>query len=265
MGTKGMSAPNKVVIVTGGGTGVGKATSLAMARLGYHVIVNYSRSKDEADTTVREITALGVRAFAVQADVANDSECRAMVAFAVRELGRVDVLVNCAGTTDFIPFNDLDAVSDEAWERLYKVNVVGTFHCVRAVREPMLAVGGGIIINVSSVAAQLGQGSSIPYCCTKAALDNLTVSLARTLAPQIRVNGIAPGFIEGRWTQGGLGSKYDSIKQAYEKTLPLGRVCQPEDIADGIVSLITGSKLVTGQTLTVDAGMMISGFQVKFG
>ena len=129
---------------------------------------------------------------------------------------------------------------------------------------PMLAAGGGVIINVSSVAAQLGQGSSIPYCCTKAALDNLTVSLARTLAPQIRVNGLAPGFIEGRWTQGGLGPKYDSIKQAYEKTLPLGRVCQPEDIADGIVSLITGSRLVTGQTLTVDAGMMISGFQVKF-
>ena len=129
---------------------------------------------------------------------------------------------------------------------------------------PMLAAGGGVIINVSSVAAQLGQGSSIPYCCTKAALDNLTVSLARTLAPQIRVNGLAPGFIEGRWTQGGLGPKYDSIKQAYEKTLPLGRVCQPEDIADGILSLITGSRLVTGQTLTVDAGMMISGFQVKF-
>ncbi|HQX52786.1 MAG TPA: SDR family NAD(P)-dependent oxidoreductase [Planctomycetaceae bacterium] len=259
-----MPSLNKVVIVTGGGTGVGRATSLALARLGYDVIVNYSRSKADADATVSEVTALGVRAFAVRADVAKDSECCAMVKFAVSELGRVDVLVNCAGTTEFIPFNDLDAVSDEAWERLYKINVVGAFHCARAVREPMLASGGGMIVNVSSVAAQLGQGSSIPYCCTKAALDSLTVSLARTLAPQIRVNGVAPGFIEGRWTQGGLGSKYDSIKQAYEKTLPLGRVCQPDDIADGIVSLITGSKLVTGQTLTVDAGMMISGFQVKF-
>jgi 3-oxoacyl-[acyl-carrier protein] reductase len=119
-------------------------------------------------------------------------------------------------------------------------------------------------VNVSSVAAQLGQGSSIPYCCTKAALDNLTVSLARTFAPHIRVNGIAPGFIEGRWTQGGLGERYDAIKKAYERTLPLGRVCQPEDIADGIISLITGSKIVTGQTLTVDAGMMIRGFDVKF-
>lgn len=259
-----MSLQDKVAIVTGGGTGVGRATSLALAHLGCHVVVNYSRSRDEAEATVKEIAALGVCGFAVQGDVADDAACRALAAWTVEALGRVDILVNCAGTTEFIPFHDLDAVSDETWLRLYKVNVVGAFHCARAVREPMLATGGGVIINVSSVAAQLGQGSSIPYCCTKAALDNLTVSLARTLAPHIRVNGIAPGFIEGRWTQGGLGEKYDGIKQAYERTLPLARVCQPADIADGILSLITGSRLVTGQTLTVDAGMMIAGFQVKF-
>lgn len=259
-----MSLQNQVAIVTGGGTGVGRATSLALARLGCHVVVNYSRSRDEADATAQEIAAMGVRSLALQADVGDDTACRQMVSRTLESLGRIDILINCAGTTDFIPFHDLDAVTDEVWQRLYQVNVVGAFHCARAVREPMLAVGGGVIINVSSVAAQLGQGSSIPYCCTKSALDNLTVSLARTLAPQIRVNAVAPGFIEGRWTQGGLGSKYDGIKLAYEKTLPLGRVCQPEDIADGIISLVTGSRLVTGQTLTVDAGMMISGFQVKF-
>jgi 3-oxoacyl-[acyl-carrier protein] reductase len=259
-----MSPLNKVVIVTGGGTGVGRATSLAMAKLGYHVVVNYSRSSTEAAATVQEINAIGAQALACQADVTNDSACRAMVAYAVDTFGRVDVLVNCAGTTDFIPFHDLDAVSDESWDRLYKVNVVGAFHCARAVRQTMEQTGGGQIINVSSVAAQLGQGSSIPYCCTKAALDNLTVSLARTLAPRIRVNGIAPGFIEGRWTKNGLGAKFDSVKLLYEKTLPLGRVCQPEDIANAIVSLIHGSCMVTGQTLTVDAGMMIAGFQVKF-
>ncbi|MEK6260478.1 MAG: SDR family NAD(P)-dependent oxidoreductase, partial [Planctomycetota bacterium] len=196
-----MSMQNKVAIVTGGGTGVGRATSLALARLGCHVVVNYSRSRNEAEATVQEIAALGCRALAVQADVADDPACRLMVGTTLTAFGRVDILVNCAGITEFIPFQDLDAVSDETWERLYKVNVVGAFHCARAVREPMLAAGGGVIINVSSVAAQLGQGSSIPYCCTKAALDNLTVSLARTLAPQIRVNGLAPGFIEGRWTQ----------------------------------------------------------------
>ncbi len=259
-----MQMQNKVAIVTGGGTGVGRATSLALAKLGCSVVVNYSRSRDEADATVQEITSQGGRGLAFQGDVADDAACRAMVVATVETFGRIDVLVNCAGTTDFIAFQDLEAVSDETWLRLYQVNVVGAFHCARAVREPMLAAGGGVIINISSVAAQLAQGSSIPYCCTKAALDNLTVSLARTFAPQIRVNGIAPGFIAGRWTQAGLGPRYDAIKQAYEKTLPLARVCHPEDIAEGILSLITGSSLVTGQTLTVDAGMMIAGYQVKF-
>lgn len=259
-----MQVLEKVAIVTGGGTGVGRETALGLARLGYHVLVNYSRSREEAEETAREIVGLGGRALAVRADVADDAACREMVALAAKELGRVDVLVNCAGTTEFIPFQDLEAVSDAVWQRLFQVNVVGAFHCARAVREPMLAVGGGQIINVSSVAAQLGQGSSIPYCCTKAALDNLTVSLARTLAPHIRVNGIAPGFIAGRWTQAGLGDRYDGIKQAYEKSLPLERVCLPADIAAGIVSLITGSPLLTGQTLTIDGGMTIAGFQVKF-
>lgn len=255
---------NHVAVVTGGATGVGRATAVALARLGYHVVINYSRSQQEAEATVNSIQELGRKAVAFQADVAEDAACRAMIRMTAETFGRLDVLVNCAGTTEFIPFRDLDAVTDEVWERLYKVNVVGAFHCARAARTAMMTSGGGVIINVSSVAAQLGQGSSIPYCCTKAALDNLTVSLARTFAPEIRVNGIAPGFIEGRWTQQGLGQKYEGVLQAYAKTLPLGRVCQPEDIADGIISLVSGSKLVTGQTLTVDGGMMISGFQVKF-
>lgn len=259
-----MVSSAKVAVVTGGGTGVGRATSLGLARLGYHVVVNYSRSRDDADKTVAEIQNLGVGGLAILADVADDSACREMVTTTMAEWGRIDVLVNCAGTTQFIPFGNLEQVTDDVWERLYKVNVVGAFHCARAVREPMLHAGGGVIINVSSVAAQLGQGSSIPYCCTKAALDNLTVSLARTLAPRIRVNGVAPGFIAGRWTQGGLGPNYENIKQAYEQSLPLGRVCEPEDVAACILSLITGSELVTGQTLTVDSGMMISGFHVKF-
>jgi 3-oxoacyl-[acyl-carrier protein] reductase len=259
-----MSSHTPVAIITGGGTGVGSATCRLLARLGWSVVVNYSRSQTDADSVVSEILAGGGRAIAIQADVADDAACREMVARTAEEFGRVDLLVNCAGTTDFIPFSDLDQATDEVWQRLYQVNVVGAFHCARAVREPMLASGGGQIINVSSVAAQLGQGSSIPYCCTKAALDNLTVSLARTLAPQIRVNGVAPGFIAGRWTQRGLGERYDSMVAAYEKALPLGQVCTPEGIAEGIVSLVNGSTLVTGQTLTVDAGMMIAGFHVKF-
>lgn len=259
-----MSAQKSVAIITGGGTGVGQATSKQLAQLGWSVVVNYSRSKSEAESTMAEIVAAGGKAIAVQADVAKDADCRKLVEETIKAYGRVDLLVNCAGTTEFIPFPELDQATDEVWQRLYQVNVVGPFHCARSVKEAMLASGGGQIINVSSVAAQLGQGSSIPYCCTKAALDNLTVSLARTLAPHIRVNGIAPGFIAGRWTQAGLGDRYDTFVEAYEKTLPLGKVCTPDDIAAGILSLVNGSPLVTGQTLTVDGGMMISGFQVKF-
>ncbi len=259
-----MSEQNRVAIITGGGTGVGQATAKQLASQGWAVVVNYSRSKDDADQTVAAIQGAGGRAIAVQADVAVDAECRELVAGTLAELGRVDLLVNCAGITEFIPFGNLEEVSDDVWLRLYQVNVMGAFHCARAVREPMLATGGGQIINISSVAAQLSQGSSIPYCCSKAALDSLTVSLARTFAPHIRVNGIAPGFIAGRWTQAGLGERYESIKEAYAQTLPLEKVCTPDDIAAGILSLVNGSSLVTGQTLTVDGGMMISGFQVKF-
>lgn len=258
-----MTTTQPVAIITGGGTGVGQATSKQLAKLGWSIAVNYSRSQADAQTTVADILQCGGRAICVRADVGDDADCRELVAETVKAFGRVDLLVNCAGTTEFIPFLDLEQATDEVWQRLYQVNVIGPFHCARAVKEPMLASGGGQIINVSSVAAQLGQGSSIPYCCTKAALDNLTVSLARTLAPHIRVNGIAPGFIAGRWTQAGLGDRYDHFVEAYEKTLPLGRVCTPDDIAQGILSLVTGSPIVTGQTLTVDGGMMISGFQVK--
>ncbi len=257
-----------VAIITGGGTGVGRDTSLQLARRGYHIILNYSRSKQEAEQTADEITTIGrstgSQALCLQADVADDQDCRQLIDAALNRHGRLDVLVNCAGTTQFIPFERMEEVSAETWERLFRVNVTGAFQCARAAAPALRKSDNGQIINISSVAAQLGQGSSIPYCCTKAALDNLTVSLARTLAPEIRVNGIAPGFIAGRWTEKGLGVSYDQVCKAYEQSLPLRKVCQPADIAEAIVSLITGSRMVTGQTLTVDAGMMIAGYQVSY-
>ena len=259
-----MEVQGKVAIVTGGGTGVGRATALSLASRGCHVVVNYSRSREDAERTASEVEALGVRALAVQADVSDDAAARRLVAAAVDTLGRLDVLVNSAGTTEFIQADDLDQVTDDVWMRLFQVNVVGAFHVARAARGPMNAAGAGSIVNVSSVAARLGQGSSIPYCASKAALDNVTISLARTFAPTIQVNGVAPGFITGRWLQGGLGPRYEKVKQAFDNSLPLRRVCEPEDVAAAILSLICGSPLVTGQTLVVDSGMLIAGFQAKF-
>ncbi len=254
-----MNLQGKFALVTGGGTGVGKATALRLAKEGCHVAVNYSRSKDEAEETAHEVRGLGVKCLTVQADVGDDAACRAMVAAAEQEFGRVDILVNSAGTTKFIAADDLEAVTDEIWQQIYRVNVLGPFHCIRAVKEPMLRAGGGAIVNVSSVAARTANGSSIAYCCSKAALDNLTLSMARVLAPLIRVNGVAPGLISSRWVAQNLGqAAWEKTLKAFEERTPLGRVCTPDDVAAAVMSFITGSPLITGQTLVVDGGMMIA-------
>jgi len=253
-----MEVAGKVAIITGGGTGVGRATALALARRGCSVAVNYSRSRDEAEATAADVAKLGVRALAVQADVADDAACRAMVDSAVRELGRVDVLVQSAGITVFVPHTNLDAVSAADWQRVIGVNLIGAFQMARAVRAPMEAAGAGAIVNVSSVAGLVGVGSSIPYCASKAGMNNLTITLARALAPKIRVNAVAPGFITGRWLAGGLGPAYDAVKKAFEARVPLGRVCEPEDVAAAVVSLVCGSDLVTGAILPVEGGMLIA-------
>ncbi len=252
-----MQLAGNAAIVTGGGTGVGRATALELARLGCSVLVNYSRSKDEAEQTAGEIAALGVKALAVQADVADDDACRGMVATAVKAFGRIDILINNAGTTKFVLAADLDRVTDEDWQRIFAVNVIGPFHCARAVKEPMLACGGGQIINVSSVAGIAGKGSSIPYAASKGALNNLTLALARSLAPKIRVNAVAPGFITGRWLKQGLGPAYEPMKEMFEQSCPLEKVCDPPDVAAAILSLVTGSSMITGQCLVVDGGMLI--------
>jgi 3-oxoacyl-[acyl-carrier protein] reductase len=252
-----MQLEGKAAIVTGGGTGVGRTTALELARRGCSVLVNYSKSRNEAEATAAEVEAAGVKAIALAADVADDAACRRMVDAAHKAFGRIDILVNNAGTTRFINAAELDAVTDDDWQRIYAVNVIGPFHCARAVREPMLAGGGGQIVNISSVAAFAGRGSSIPYAASKAALNNLTIALARALAPKIRVNAIAPGFITGRWLKQGLGEAYETIKQTYEQASPLERVSEPEDIAAAILSLITGSRMITGQILLCDGGLLI--------
>ena len=253
-----MQIEGKAAIITGGGTGVGRATALQLARGGCSVLVNYSRSREEAEQTAADLKALGVAAIAHQADVADNAACCQMVERAVAELGRVDILVNSAGTTRFIAHNDLDEVNDDDWQRIFAVNLQGPFQMARAVKAAIQKSGGGEVVNVSSVAARLGSGSCIPYACSKGALDTLTVALARALSPTIRVNGVAPGFITGRWLEKGLGRTYQRVKNSFNDCLPLGRVCDPEDIADCIMSIVTGSDLVTGQTVVCDGGMMIS-------
>jgi 3-oxoacyl-[acyl-carrier protein] reductase len=253
-----MELSGKVALITGGGTGIGRACALALAHRGCKVVVNYSRSHDEAEATVRDIEAVGSAAQAIAADVSDDAACRKLVDESVAAFGRLDILINSAGFTKFIPHNSLDDIDVEDWDRIFAVNVRGPFQMARAVKQAMLASGGGVIVNISSIAAYLGSGSCIPYCASKAALNNLTIALARALAPKIRVVGVAPGFVTGRWLEKGLGRAYERTKRGFEEALPLGQVCTPETVADAVLGLLLGSDLVTGQTLVCDGGMMIA-------
>ncbi len=252
-----MNLEGKAAIVTGGGTGVGRATALELARRGCAVVVNYSKSKDDAEQTAAEAAALGVKALAVQADVSDDDACRRLAATARAEFGRLDVLVANAGTTEFIPHHELDRLTPEVWNRILGVNLVGPFQCARAVREAMEASGDGAIVMTSSIAGTNGVGSSIPYCASKAALNNLTVTLARALAPGIRVNAVAPGFIRGRWLKDGYGDNYEMLEQLAAARSVLKKVCDPEDVAAAILGFLA-TDLVTGQVLVVDGGLTIA-------
>lgn len=257
-----MKVEGKAAIVTGGGTGVGRATALELARRGCHVLINYSRSKDDAEQTAAEISELGVRGIAVAADVSDDAACRRMVETAVREFGRLDVLVNNAATTSFIRHSDLEAVTTEDWMRILTINLLGPFQCARAARAALLASGDGEIVNVSSVAGLAGTGSSIPYCASKAALNNMTVTLARVFAPTVRVNAVAPGFITTRWIREGIGDEaYDAMKKRAEESVLLHRVCTPEDVAAAIINIITGPDMMTGHVIPLEGGMLISNFK----
>jgi len=250
-----MELNGKTALVTGGGVGTGRAIALDLARGGCNVAVNYSRSATEAEVTAQDCTELGARAIAVQADVRDDAEVRRMIERTVAELGGLDVLINNAGVTRFIEHGDLEAVGDDDWDFIFDTNVRGTFYATRAGAPFLRAKGSGAVVNVSSVAGIYAVGSSVPYCASKAAINNMTVSLARALSPEIRVNAVAPGFIDTRWWQDR--DHYEVIKQFAAAATPLGAVCTPEDVSKVVLDLAT-SDMVTGQVVVIDGGMGIA-------
>jgi len=250
-----MELAGKVAVVTGSSSGVGEATAELLASLGVKVVVNYVRGEDAAVDIVARIEASGGAAHAVKADVRNDSECRALIAAAVGTYGGIDILVNNAGMTHFIDHADLEAVTDEVWDDIIGANLRGVFNCTRAAAPHMREAGEGAVVNVASTAGQRGTGSSIPYVASKAGVIMITKSLARVLGPEIRINTIAPGFIEGRWLRKGQGDEnYELAKDRLSSTAPLRGVATPETCADAIVALIERNVFVTGQTITVDGG-----------
>ncbi|MDC7720922.1 SDR family NAD(P)-dependent oxidoreductase [Priestia megaterium] len=242
---------NKVFIITGGGTGIGKATALKLADMGAKLVINYSNSETEAKKVVEEIAEKGGIAFAFKANVANEHEVNEMIHQTIAEFGRLDGLVNNASITAQIPMNDLESVTDDVWDSLYDVNVKGMFHCVKAAVPHMKKQKSGAIVNVGSVAGTTGIGSSIPYAATKAAIHTMTKSLAIALAPHIRVNCISPGAVDTKWWSGNEDKMYQLAGN-----LPLQRISSPEDIADAILFQLK-QESITGQVFTIDNGQTL--------
>jgi 3-oxoacyl-[acyl-carrier protein] reductase len=246
-----MDLAGKVAVVTGGATGIGLATARRFAQAGAAVAINYSRNVTAAEAAERELARAGARVLVHRADVSQDALVRARVDKVAAELGGVDYLVNNAGWTKRVqPHSDFESLTDDVWERVWAVNVKGAFYCVRAATPHLLARGGGGIVNITSVAAQSGLGSSMAYAASKAALETLTLSLARALAPAIRVNAVAPGLIAtgfGGWTA----VHWD----ATGKQTPIGRLPTDDETAEAIVYLATTGAL-TGQSIVVDGGLL---------
>lgn len=246
-----MDVKGKVGLITGSATGIGKATALMLASKGANIVINYSKSKSEAEKTLAEIKEMGVQGMLCKADVSQDTEVRQMLKQILNRFGRLDILVNNAGTTDYVDLNDLEGLKDEYWDRAFNTNVKSIFYTTRACADE-LKRNKGYVVNVTSIAGLTGKGSSIAYAASKAAAISVTKSLAHVLAPQVRVNSVAPGIVLTRWVEG----REDHVKKLSEGT-PLGRAAQAEDVAEVIVSLITGADFITGQTIVVDGGFIL--------
>jgi 3-oxoacyl-[acyl-carrier protein] reductase len=247
-----MDLQGKVAIVTGGGTGMGKEISKLLAAAGAHVVVNYSRSEADAVATAKELETNDVNALPIKADVSKAAEVTAMIEQTERELGRIDILVNNAGTTAFVPFNDLEGMTEDDWDRVFNVNVKGIWLCSKAAAPAMRRAGKGAIVNITSVSGIRPVGSSIGYSVSKAAAIHLTKCLALALAPDIRVNSVAPGSVLTRWW-----SHADEAQRAQMRAgTKLQRTVEPEEVATSTLELIRNDS-ITGQTLTVDAGLLL--------
>lgn len=253
-----MKVKGSVSIVTGSSSGVGAATARMLAGKGGNVVINYSRSTEAAQKVAEECRQLGGEVLLCQADVSSDEDCRRIVAEALEKWGRLDSLVNNAGTTRFVQHPDLDGLSADDFQHIYGVNVVGPFQMVRAAREGLKASGDGSIVNVASIAGVKGVGSSIAYAASKGALITMGKSLARIMGPEVRVNTVCPGFIQGDWLAEGMGKEvYEASKTFLETNTPLQATCTPETVAESILHFIEGHSIVTGQHIVLDGGHLL--------
>ena len=242
---------DKTVIVTGGGTGIGRATSLLLAQKGASIAIVYSKSKEEAEDTVKEINKSGSEAIAIKADVSDEKQVEIMVETVHDSFGDINYLVNNASITRQLPFKELELINDNVWDELFATNVKGMFYCAKNVAPIMKKSSNGAIVNIGSIAGVNGLGSSLPYAVTKSAVHGLTKSLSHALLPEIRVNCVVPGAVETRWWKG----NEDKMNQLARK-LSLGHISVPEDIAEIVLMALT-NKSMTGQLLIADNGQTL--------
>ena len=245
---------SRTALVTGAARGIGRSTALELARHGYDVAVNYSRSREAAQSVADEVTALGVRSLVVQADVADESQVAAMVSRVGKEFGRLDALVNNAGTTVPTPPSDIDGLDMADWDRVFAVNVRGMFQVTRACVPLLNQSGSGAVVNLCSIAGLRPGAQPFPYAASKAAVGNLTRTLAAALGPKIRVNAVAPGWMSGEWMENALGANYERLMERRASLTPLKRCVTPDEVAITIVSLIASNPMVNGEVVVIDGG-----------
>ncbi len=243
-----------VALVTGAARGIGRSTALACARAGFDVVLNFSRSREATEAVAAEVSAGGARAALFQADVADEAAVIEMLAMVGHDFGRLDALVNNAGTTIDTPPSDLDGLSMDDWDRVFSVNVRGTFQVTRAAVPLLREAPGAAIVNVASIVGLRPGPQPFPYAASKAAVVNLTKTLAGALGPAIRVNAVAPGWMVGDWMEHALGDNYERLMERRARMTPLGRCVTPDEVAATILSLITSNPFVTGEVIVIDGG-----------
>ena len=252
-----MPTSRQAALVTGAASGIGRAAALALARAGYDVAINYSKSERAAKAVSEEVKKSGAKALLLRCDVADEAGVRAMLKAVEKEFGRLDVLVNNAGTTAEWKLKDLESISLEDWDRVFAVNVRGLFQVTRAA-VPLLKASKGCIVNTASIVGLRPGPQPLPYAASKAAVVNLTKTLAYNLGPDIRVNAVAPGWMEGDWMQRMLKDKYEDLMGKRAKATPLKRVVTAEDVAETMMSLVQSNRFVTGEVIVIDGGFASS-------
>jgi 3-oxoacyl-[acyl-carrier protein] reductase len=251
-----MKKETKTALVTGSSSGVGASSCIEFAKIGWNVVINYSQSETQAYEIAETCKSFGVDVLVCLANVSNEADCKRMVEETINTFGRLDVLVNNAGATRFCDYNNLDGLNKQDFQDLYEVNVIGAYQMVK-LSAKYLKKAKGAIVNVTSISALSGVGSSIAYAASKGALSTMTLSLAHALSPEVRVNGVCPGFIQTRWTKSFLGERYESVKENVEKTTLTKSTSFPEDIAKGIIYLAVDARTTSGQILTIDGGQLV--------